>query len=86
MTNRVRQEGPQTFFTTHDNQIPSLSEVYGFKDFLYSAHLLGSFVGQIYSYGSVLKSIFVHQGIQEDGHYRENHESLRVRRVDCRVL
>ena len=85
MTNRVRQ-GPQTFFTTHDNQIPSLSEVYGFKDFLYSAHLLGSFVGQIYSYGSVLKSIFVHQGIQKDGHYRENHEPLRVRRVDCRVL
>ena len=80
------RQSPQTFFTTRNNQLSSLSEVYGFKVFLCSAHLLGSFVGRIYSYGSVLKSIFVHQGIQEDGHYRENHEPLRVRRVDCRVL
>ena len=36
-----------------------------------------------------LKSKFVHQRIQEDGHYRENpsnHELLRARGVDCQVL
>ena len=64
-------QGPQTFFGTHGNQLPSLSGVHGFKDFVCSAHLLGSFNGQIYTYGSVLKSQFDHERIQEEGHYRK---------------
>ena len=67
----------------------SMSGVHGFKDFLCSDHLLESFAGRIYSYGSVLKSKFVHQRIHEDEHYRDNpsnHELLTVRGVDCRVL
>ena len=58
------------------------------KDFLCSAHLLCSFDGRIYIYGSVLKRNFYHKRTQEDGHYRENpsnHELLTVRGVDCRV-
>ena len=31
--------GPQTYFSTHGNQLPSLSGVHNFKDFLCSAHL-----------------------------------------------
>ena len=56
-----------------------MSEGHGFKDFLCSNHLIGAFDGRIYTYGSVLKSKFVHQRTQEDGHYRENpsnHELL----------
>ena len=66
-----------------------MSGVHCLKDFLCSAYLLGSFDGQIYTYGSVLKSKFVHQRIQEDGHYRENpsnHELLKLRGVDHQVL
>ena len=77
---------PKTFFGTHNYQLSSLSGVHGFKDFLCSTHLIGSFDGQIYSYGSVFKSKFVHQRIQKYGHYRENpwnHELLTVRGVDC---
>ena len=79
---------PKTFFSTHGNQLPSRSGVHGFKDFLCSDHLLESFAGRIYSYGSVLKSKFVHQRIHEDEHYRDNpsnHELLTVRGVDCRA-
>ena len=71
-----------------DDQLPSMSGVHGLKDFLCSAHLHGSFDGRIYSYGSVLKSKFVHQRIHEDEHYRDNpsnHELLTVRGVDCRA-
>ena len=59
------------------------------KDFVCSAHLLESFAGRIYSYGSVLKSKFVTQRTQEDGHYRENpsnHELLKLRGVAHQVL
>merc|ERR1711923_589432 len=87
MSSRVRF-GPGTFLTRHDDQLPSLSGVHGLKDFLCSAHLLESFEGRIYSYGSVLKSKFVHQRIHEDGHYRENplnHELLTVRGGDFRA-
>ena len=52
------------------------------KDFLCSDHLHESFGGRIYTYGSVLKSKFVHQRTHEDGHSRENpsnHELLTVR-------
>ena len=51
---------PWTFLTTHDNQLPSMSGVHSLKDFLCSAHLLESFDGRIYTYGSVLKSKFIH--------------------------
>ena len=80
-------QGPQTLFSTHGNQLSSLSEVHGFKDFLCSAQLVESFDGQIYSYESVLKSKFVHQRPQQDEHYRENpwnHDPLKVRGVDYR--
>ena len=40
--------GPRTFFGTHSNQLPSCSEVHGFKYFLCNAHLLGSFEGQMW--------------------------------------
>ena len=63
---------PKTYFATLDDQLPSMTGVHGFKDFLCSDHLLESFDGRIYTYGSVLKSKFVHQRIQEDEHYREN--------------
>merc|ERR1711923_658568 len=88
MSSRVRF-GPGTFLTRHDDQLPSLSGVHGLKDFLCSAHLLESFDGQIYTYGTVLKSKFVHQRTQEDEHYRENplsHELLAVRGVDRRAF
>ena len=65
-------QGPQTFFGTHGNQLPSLSGVHSFKDFLCSAHLLGSFDGHIYSLKHSHKSKFIHQRILEDEHYREN--------------
>ena len=65
-------QGPQTFFGTHSNQLPSLSGVHGFKDFLYSVYLVGSFDGRIYTYGSVLNSKFVHQRPQQDEDYRKN--------------
>ena len=58
------------------------------EDFLCSAHLLESFEGRIYTYGSVLKSKFVPQRTQEDGLYRKNpsnHELLTLRGVDRRV-
>ena len=80
-------QAPQTLLGTHGNQLPSPSGVHGFKDFLYSAHLVEAFDGRIYSYGSVLKSKFVHQRPQQDEHYRENpwnHELLRVRGVEYR--
>ena len=65
-------QGPETFFGTHGNKLPSLSGVHGFKEFLCSAHLVGSFDGRIYIYGgSVLKSKFVHQRIQQDRHFSE---------------
>ena len=73
---------------TLDDQLPSMSGAHGLKDFLCSAHLLESFEGRIYTYGSVLKSKFVPQRTQEDGHYRENpsnHELLTLRGVDRRV-
>ena len=79
---------PQTFFSTHGNQLPSLSGVHGLKDYLCSAHLHGSFDGRIYSLEHFHKSKFVQQRTQEDGHYRGNpwnHELLTVRGVDCRV-
>ena len=86
----IRAGGPpKTSFATLDDQLPSMSGVHGFKDFLCSDHLLESFDGRIYSYGSVLKSKFVHQRTQEDEHYRENpsnHELLTVRGVDRRAL
>ena len=56
------------------------------EDFLFIDYLLDSFNGTIYTNGSVLKSEFVHQRIQEDEHYRENpsnHELLTLRGVDC---
>ena len=65
----------QTFLTTLDNQLPSLSRVHGFKDFLCSVHLLGSFDGQIYSLKHFHNCKFVHQRIQEDEHYRETMNS-----------
>ena len=70
----IRAGGPpKTSFATLDDQLPSMSGVHCVKDFLCSAHHLESFDGRIYSYGSVLKSKFVHQRIhQEDEHYREN--------------
>ena len=80
--------GPGTFFLTHGNHLPWLSGVHGLKDFLCSDHLLESFDGRIYTYGSVLKSKFVHQRTHEDEHYRENpsnHELLTVRGGDCRA-
>ena len=58
------------------------------NDFLCSDHLLESFDGRSYTYGSVLKSNFYHKTTQQDGHYRanpSNHELLTVRGVDCRV-
>ena len=59
------------------------------KDFLSSDHLLESFDGRSYTYGSVLKSNFYHKTTQQDGHYYRanpsNHELLTVRGVDCRV-
>ena len=76
---------PKTSFATLNDQLPSMSGVHGFKDFLCSDHLLESFDGRIYTYGSVLKSKFVHQRIQEDEHYKENpsnHELLTLRGVD----
>ena len=85
----IRAGGPpKTSFATLDDQLPSMSGVHGFKDFLCSDHLLESFDGRIYSYGSVLKSKFVHQRIHEDAHCRENpsnHELLTVRGGDCRA-
>ena len=80
--------GSGTFFSTHGNHLPWLSGVHGLKDFLWSDHLHESFGGRIYSYGSVLKSKFVHQRTHEDGHSRENpsnHELLTVRGGDCRA-
>ena len=81
--------GPRTFFSTHGNQLPSLSGVHGLKDFLSSDHLVKSFDGISYTYGgSVLKSNFYHKTTQEDGHYRENpsnHELLTDRGGDCRA-
>ena len=71
ITTRVEQ-GPQIFFGTHGNQLPSLSGVHGFKDFLYSAYLVGSFDGQIYSLKQFHTCKFIHQRIQEDEHYRAN--------------
>ena len=69
----IRAGGPtKTSFATLNDQLPSMSGVHGFKDFLCSDHLLESFDGRIYSYGSVLKSKFVHQRIHEDEHYRGN--------------
>ena len=65
-------QGPQTFFGTHDNQPPLPSGVHGFKDFLCSAYLLGSFDGRIYSLKHSHNCKFVQQRIQEDEHYREN--------------
>ena len=65
-----------------------MSGVHRLKDFLCSDHLLESFEGRIYTYGSVLKSKFVHQRIHEDEHYRENpsnHELMTLRGVDRRV-
>ena len=79
----------QTFLTTLDNQLPSLSRVHGFKDFLCSVHLLGSFDGQIYSLKHFHMCKFVGQRIQEDEHWRENssnHELLTLRGVDRCVL
>ena len=38
---------PKTYFSTHGNQLPSMSGVHGVKDFLCSAHLHGSFDGRI---------------------------------------
>ena len=35
-------QAPQKLLGTHGNQLPSLSGVYGFKDFLCSAHLVGT--------------------------------------------
>ena len=66
-----------------------MSGVHGLKDFLCSAHLHGSFDGQIYSLKHFHKFKFVHQRTQEDEHYREdpsNHELLTVRGVDRRAL
>ena len=80
--------GPRIFFSTYGNQLPSLSGVYGLKDFLSSDQLLELFDVRIYTYGSVLKSNFYHKMTQQDGHYRanpSNHELLTVRGVDCRV-
>ena len=48
MVRRVLR-GPQTFFSTHSNQLPLLSGVHGLNDFLYSVHILGSFDGRIYN-------------------------------------
>ena len=42
-------QGPQTYFGTHGNQLPSLSGVHGFKDFVCSSYLVGSFDGRIYT-------------------------------------
>ena len=73
---------------TLDDQLPSMSGAHGLKDFLCSAHLLESFEGRIYTYGSVLKSKFVPQRTQEDGLYRKNpsnYELLTLRGVDRRV-
>ena len=78
---------PQPLYATLDEQLPSMSGAHGLKDFFCSAHLLESFEGQIYTYGSFLKSKFVPQKTQEDGHYRENpsnHELLTLRGVDRR--
>ena len=66
-----------------------MSGVHGLKDFLYSDHLLESFDGRSYTYGSVLKSNFYHKTTQEDGDFRDNpsnHELLTVRVGDCRLL
>ena len=81
--------GLRTFFSTNGNHLPSLSGVYGLKDFLCSDHLHGSFGGRIYSLKHFNKCKFVHQRTQEDEHYRENpsnHELLTVRGVDRRAL
>ena len=69
--NRVWR-GPQTFFNTHGNHFPLLSEVHGFKDFLCSVHFLVSFDGRIYSLKHFHNCKFVHQRIQQVEHYREN--------------
>ena len=79
---------PKTSFATLNDQLPSMSGVHGFKDFLCSAHLHGSFDGQIYSLKHFHKSKFVPQRTHEDGHYGENpsnHELLTVRAGDCRA-
>ena len=79
---------PPNIFSTHGNQLSSLSGVHSLKDFLSSDHLVESFDGRSYTYGSVLKSNFYHKTTQQDGHYRanpSNHELLTVRGVDCRV-
>ena len=79
----------QTLLGTHGDQLPSLSGGHGSKDFLCSAHLVEAFVGRIYSLKHFHKCKFVHQRPQQDEHYRENpwnHDLLRVRGVECRVL
>ena len=80
---------PQPLSGTLDDQLPSMSGAHGLKDFLFSVHLLESFEWRIYSYGSVLKSKFVPQRTQEDGHYRKNpsnHELLTLRGIDRRAF
>ena len=62
--------GPRTFFSTNNNQLPSLSGVHSLSDFLCSDHLVESFYGRSYTYGSVLKSNFYNKTTQQDGHYR----------------
>ena len=60
--------GPRIFFSTHGNQLPSLSGVHGLKDLLCSDHLVESFYGRSYSLKHSHKCNFYHQTTQQDGH------------------
>ena len=55
------------------------------KDSLSSDHLVESFDGRSYTYGSVLKSNFYHKTTQEDGHYRKNPSNQRLPFVEKNV-
>ena len=57
--------GPQTFFSMHGNQLPSLSGVHVLEVFLWCAQLLESFHGRSSSLKHFHKCKFFHKGLKK---------------------